>query len=238
MALIEIRNLYYKYPTSDVWTLNNVSLVIDKERVVVTGSTGSGKTTLLRVISGLAVKVYGGVIVGEVNVAGRVAYVPQNFDLYILMPTARDELTYVLASQGLTPSEVSREVRGLSEALDLDELLDRNVMKLSMGQRQRVAIASALALKPDILLLDEPFAHIDPKGASELLRILNKLGIPVMITEHKLRYLSGWIERVVLLKDGSVSYDGKLDNVTDLDPDIEWPLELLMRCGLVGINTA
>ncbi|MEM1802850.1 MAG: ABC transporter ATP-binding protein [Sulfolobales archaeon] len=172
MAFIEIKNLYYRYPTSDTWMLKGVSLRIGRERVVVTGSTGSGKTTLLRVISGLAVKVYGGDLLGEVRVEGRAVYVPQNFDLYVLMPTAREELTYILANQGLNLAEVEAEIRRLSDLLGIKEVLDQNVMKLSMGQRQRIAIASALSLKPDILLLDEPFAHIDPKGVVELTKIL------------------------------------------------------------------
>ncbi|MEM1601293.1 MAG: ABC transporter ATP-binding protein [Sulfolobales archaeon] len=231
MAFIEIKNLYYRYPTSDTWMLKGVSLRIGRERVVVTGSTGSGKTTLLRVISGLAVKVYGGDLLGEVRVEGRAVYVPQNFDLYVLMPTAREELTYILANQGLSLAEVEAEIRRLSDLLGIKEVLDQNVMKLSMGQRQRVAIASALSLKPDILLLDEPFAHIDPKGVVELTKILKNIDATVIIAEHKLRYIGDLASRLVLLKDGVIDYDGPLENIPALDPDIEWPLKLLVREG-------
>lgn len=229
MAFIEIKNLYYKYPTSDTWMLKGINLRINRERVVVTGSTGSGKTTLLRVISGLAVKIYGGDLLGEVRVDGRAVYVPQNFDLYVLMPTAREELTYILANQGLSLAEVEAEIRRLSDLLDIKDILDQNVMKLSMGQRQRVAIASALSLKPDVLLLDEPFAHIDPKGVVELTKTLASLDAAVIIAEHKLRYIGDLASRLVLLKDGAVSYDGPLENITTLDPDIEWPLKLIAR---------
>ncbi len=227
MALIDIRDLYYKYPTSDTWILNNINLKIGKERVVVTGGTGSGKTTLLRVIAGLATKVYGGELIGDVKVVGKVAYVPQDFDLYVLMPTLRDELTYVLTSQGLTPSEA--EIRRLGELLDVKDVLDCNVMKLSMGQRQRAAVVSALALRPDILLLDEPFAHIDPKGVVELLRALSNVDITIVLAEHKLRYLTNWVDRVVLMKDGSIGYDGPLTDLSKLDLDVEWPLKLVIE---------
>lgn len=227
LALIDIKNLYYKYPTSDTWILNNINLKIGKERVVITGGTGSGKTTLLRVIAGLATKIYGGELIGEVKVVGKAVYVPQDFDLYVLMPTLRDELTYILASQGVIPSEV--EIRKLSKLLGVEDVLDRNIMKLSMGQRQRAAIVSALALKPDILLLDEPFAHIDPKGVIELLKTLNDIDITIVLAEHKLRYLTNWVDRVILLRSGSVSYDGPLKNLSTLDLDVEWPLELSMK---------
>lgn len=227
LASIDIKNLYYKYPTSDTWILNNINLKVGKERVVVTGGTGSGKTTLLRVIAGLATKIYGGDLIGDVKVVGKVVYVPQDFDLYILMPTLRDELTYILASQELTSSEV--EIRRLSKLLDVEDILDRNVMKLSMGQRQRAAIVSALALRPDILLLDEPFAHIDPKGVIGLLKALNEVDITIILAEHKLRYLINWVDRVVLLRDGSVSYDGSMKNLLTSDLNVEQPLELTMK---------
>jgi len=228
LALIETINLYYRYPTSDKWILRGINLRINRERVVVAGGTGSGKTTLLRVISGLAVRVYGGSMLGEVRVEGRTAYVPQNFDLYILMPTAREELAYILASQGLSVVEVEAEIRRLSDLLGIREVLDQSIMKLSMGQRQRVAIASALSLRPDILLLDEPFAHIDPRGALELVEILAGVDATIIIAEHKLRYIGDLVDRLVLLEDGVVSYDGLIGEIPTLSPDIEWPLKLIL----------
>ncbi|MCX8186588.1 MAG: energy-coupling factor ABC transporter ATP-binding protein [Sulfolobales archaeon] len=236
MAFIEIRNLHYRYPNSEAWVLKDIRLRFENEKAVIAGSTGSGKTTLLRVMSGLITRIYGGELVGEVEVNGRVAYVPQNFDLYMLMSTARDELTYILSGRGLTLTEVEIELRRLSDALGIHDILDRNIMKLSMGERQRVAIASALALSPDILLLDEPFAHIDPKGVLNLLKILKGIDVTVIIAEHKLRYLFGWINRVVLLREGTVVYDGPLSNAPPLDQDIEWPLELIMRGDLIRVN--
>lgn len=236
MAFIEIKNLYYKYPNSESWILRDINLKFGNERTVIAGSTGSGKTTLLRVMSGLISRIYGGELLGEVRTEGKIVYVPQNFDLYILMQTARDELTYILANQGLGVTDVELEVRRISDSLGINDVLDLNVMKLSMGQRQRVAIASALALRPDILLLDEPFAHIDPKGIIELLKTLSRMDIAVIIAEHKLRYLSNWVNRVVLIKDGMVGYDGTLSDIPYLDPDIEWPLELIIRGRSIGVN--
>lgn len=228
MAFIEIKNLYYRYSNSDTWVLKDISLKFRDERVVIAGGTGSGKTTLLRVVSGLIGRVYGGELIGEVAVEGKVVYVPQNFDLYTLMQTARDELTYILATRGLTSSEVDMEIRRIADALGIYYVLDRNVMKLSMGERQRVAVASALALDPDILLIDEPFAHIDPKGISNLLKVLSGIDVMTIIAEHKLRYLLDWADRVVVLDGGVVRYDGPSSHIPPLNLDIEWPLELIM----------
>ncbi len=227
MAFIELKDVFYRYPESEDWVLRGVNLSVRCEKVVITGRTGSGKTTLLRVMSGVALKVYGGELRGEVLVEGRVAYVPQEFDLYILMPTPREELTYILSSQKLSLNDVEVRIKEISELLGIKELLDRKVVKLSMGERQRVAIASALALNPEVLILDEPFAHIDPKGAVDLVRLLNNLDINTLVlSEHKLRYLTNITDRVVVLRDGNVAYTGSLVNAPK-DPDIEWPLSML-----------
>jgi len=227
MAFIELKDVFYRYPESEDWVLRGVNLSVRCEKVVITGRTGSGKTTLLRVMSGVALKVYGGELRGEVLVEGRVAYVPQEFDLYILMPTPREELTYILSSQKLSLNDVEVRIKEISELLGIKELLDRKVVKLSMGERQRVAIASALALNPEVLILDEPFAHIDPKGAVDLVRLLNNLDINTLVlSEHKLRYLTNITDRVVVLRDGTVAYTGSLVNAPK-DPDIEWPLSML-----------
>jgi energy-coupling factor transporter ATP-binding protein EcfA2 len=227
MAFIELKEVFYRYPESEEWVLKGVNLSVGSERVVITGRTGSGKTTLLRVMSGVALKVYGGELRGEVLIEGRVAYVPQEFDLYILMPTPREELTYILSAQNLGLNDVEVRIREISELLGIKELLDRRVVKLSMGERQRVAIASAIALNPEILILDEPFAHIDPKGAVDLVRLLSNLGVSTLvISEHKLRYLANIIDRVVVLLDGTVVYSGSLEGAPK-DPDIEWPLSML-----------
>ena len=227
MAFIELKDVFYRYPESEDWVLREVNLSVRCEKVVITGRTGSGKTTLLRVMSGVALKVYGGELRGEVLVEGRVAYVPQEFDLYILMPTPREELTYILSSQKLSLNDVEVRIKEISELLGIKELLDRKVVKLSMGERQRVAIASALALNPEVLILDEPFAHIDPKGAVDLVRLLNNLDINTLVlSEHKLRYLTNITDRVVVLRDGNVAYTGSLVNAPK-DPDIEWPLSML-----------
>jgi len=227
MAFIELKDVFYRYPESEEWVLKGVNLSVGGEKIVITGRTGSGKTTLLRVMSGVALKVYGGELRGEVLVEGRVAYVPQEFDLYILMSTPREELTYILSSQKLSLNDVEVRIKEISELLGIKELLDRKVVKLSMGERQRVAIASAIALNPEVLILDEPFAHIDPKGAVDLVRLLNNLDVDTLvISEHKLRYLTNITDRVVVLQDGVVAYTGSLVNAPK-DPDIEWPLNML-----------
>ncbi|MDM7274709.1 MAG: ABC transporter ATP-binding protein [Thermoprotei archaeon] len=209
MALIELEQVYYRYPGSLEWTLKGVSLEVWGGRILVMGSTGSGKSTLLRVMAGLAPGVYGGELRGHVAVNSNVALVPQDFDLYILMNTPRLELEYVLSGRGLGLSEARREAYRIAGELGLKHLIDRDVFTLSMGERQRVAVASAIALEPEVLILDEPLAFIDGRASRELLEFMESLEVKaVVIAEHKIWRLAEWAERVIVVEDGRIAADG------------------------------
>ncbi len=209
MALIELEQVYYRYPGSLEWTLKGVSLEVWGGRILVTGSTGSGKSTLLRVMAGLAPGVHGGELRGRVALNSNVALVPQDFDLYILMNTLRLELEYVLSGRGLSLHEARREAYRIAGELGLKHLMDRDVFTLSMGERQRVAVASAIALEPEVLILDEPLAFIDGRASRELLKFIESLGVKaVVIAEHKISRLAEWAERVIVVEDGRITAEG------------------------------
>ena len=208
MEAVRLENVYYRYPSSTSWVLKDLTLDIGRGRVLIAGDTGSGKSTLLRVIAGIAVKIYGGELRGQVIVNGKPVLVPQNFDAFSLMPTPRLELEYVLENRSIPEGEINEIVQRIASTLGIDGILDKPVHNLSMGERQRIAIASALALKPDILLLDEPFAYIDPPSVSRILETASRMADTIIIAEHRIRYLIGWVDEVIVLRDGGLAFKG------------------------------
>ncbi len=209
MAFIALRNVYYKYPSSRDWAIVDVTLETKAGRILLAGNTGSGKSTLLRVISGIALKVYGGELRGSLQVDGVPVMVPQNFDAYILMPTPRSEILYVLENRGLARAEAVQLLNSIARSLGIEHVLDRSVSSLSMGERQRVAVASALALAPDILLLDEPFAYIDPQGVLEMLKSIEESSTgTIIVAEHRVHYLTGWANEIAVMDRGRLVFHG------------------------------
>ena len=204
MALVRLERVWYRYPGMEEWALRDVTLGLGEGRILVAGGTGSGKTTLLRVISG-SVEVFEGELRGRVERRARTVMVPQVHDMFILGETVLDELVYSLENAGVPPERLREEAEALAARLGLERLLDRRVTALSAGERQRLAIASALALGAEVLLLDEPLAFLDPAGARGLLRLLDRSGArAVIVAEHRLHYLEGWPDLVVEMGQGRV----------------------------------
>ncbi|MCE4603031.1 MAG: energy-coupling factor ABC transporter ATP-binding protein [Desulfurococcales archaeon] len=217
MASIVMERVYYRYRGQAGWALEDVSLSLPWGRILVAGGTGSGKTTLLRVASGAAARIYGGVVRGKITLGGKAVLVPQNFDAFILMPTPRLELIYVMENIGFSPKEIDERLQDISESLGISALLDRRVATLSAGERQRVAIASALAMSPDILMLDEPLAYVDPQTASKVLDAVASLGVKaVIVAEHRLHILRRWATHLVYMEKGRVKYTGPMRKAQDL----------------------
>ena len=236
MAFVKLRNIHYRYPGASRWILRNINLTIEKGKILITGRTGSGKTTLLRIIAGLIPEVYGGELLGRVEREGIIGFVPQNFDAFILMPRVKDELVYVLENRGLSLKEINRKVKYIAESLEINHLLDKDVSTLSMGEKQRVAIASILALEPDILILDEPLAYLDPYSAQKLIEVLEDLDLSsIIIAEHRIDQLIDFTNRIIAIKDGEIVADGEpYEALSKAPPDI--PKPTYMRYGFRSLE--
>ncbi|MEM0020875.1 MAG: ABC transporter ATP-binding protein [Fervidicoccaceae archaeon] len=205
MSIIQLNNVSFRYRGDSEWTLKSVTLEINEGKYLVVGPTGSGKTTLLRIIAGLIPKVYQGELSGEIKVSGKAVLVPQLFDLFILMPTVREELAYCYEIGNTERGKIGSEMLYLTKKLGIEHLLDREISKLSMGERQKVAIASALAIGAEIIMLDEPLAYLDPAAVHEFLSFLNTISAKVIImAEHRTKYLEGWYHKLIFLKNGTV----------------------------------
>jgi cobalt/nickel transport system ATP-binding protein len=213
---LRIAGLAFAYPDG-YQALFGVNLEIAKgERVALLGPNGAGKTTLVLHMNGL---LSGGV--GTVEVAGltvekrnfpeirrRVGVVFQDPDDQLFMPTVRDDVAFGPANMGLTGSDLAARVDEALEQVAMSEYADRPPHHLSFGQRRRVAVATVLAMHPEILVLDEPSSNLDPASRRELADILRGLDITLFMVTHDLPYALELCPRSVVLSEGVVVADG------------------------------
>jgi len=210
---------------ADFLALKKINLTIHEgEYVVITGPSGCGKTTLCRTINGLVPQFHRGYIAGNVVVddmntrdhtvaematkAGLVFQQPEN---QLVTLNVEKEIAFGPENLGVDPIKVRQRVEELIALLDLEHLRDKHPHEMSGGEQQRVAIASTLALKPKILVADEPTSNLDPKNAELILDIiadLNKRDMTVILVEHRLDLVSKDASRIVLMDEGRIVADG------------------------------
>ena len=219
---IDVEELEFRYPGTDEDVLDGADLTIEPgEFVAVVGGNGSGKTTLCKSFNGIIPHFYEGDMQGQVTVAGRdvsessvselsqhVGYVFQEFDNQLVSPTVFEEVAFAPMNYGR--EDYRERVHRTLDLLDLDGLEDRFVWELSGGQKHLVALASALSLDPDILVVDEPAAQLDPVNARETYDRLATLnedhGKTVVTIEHQTEFIAEYCDSVVLVEDGVVSW--------------------------------
>ncbi|MFE4636002.1 energy-coupling factor ABC transporter ATP-binding protein [Streptomyces sp. NPDC056773] len=218
---LEVSGLAYAYPDGHQ-ALFGVELTVGRgERVALLGPNGAGKTTLVLHLNGILT---GGV--GSVSVAGlpvekrnlaeirrRVGIVFQDPDDQLFMPTVREDVAFGPAAAGLRGAELEERVRGALEQVGMAAFADRPPHHLSFGQRRRVAVATVLAMRPEILVLDEPSSNLDPASRRELADILRSLDVTVLMVTHDLPYALELCPRAVILSEGTIVADGRTQEV-------------------------
>jgi energy-coupling factor transporter ATP-binding protein EcfA2 len=221
VALARIEGLTYAYPGSARPALEDVSLeVLPGELVCVLGSSGSGKSTLLRALAGLVPHFHGGSFAGHVEVAGRdtrrvrpsdlagsVASVFQDPEDQVVFTGVEHEVAFGLENIGVPSAEIHERALEALDRLGAAHLAGRRTHELSAGELQRVCVASALALRPGLLLLDEPTSQLDPAAAEGLLDLLTALGCAVVVSEQRPALPLERCDRVVFLERGRVVLD-------------------------------
>ena len=232
--ILRFEGVSYRYPTLDSWALQEISLAISPdESVLIAGASGSGKSTFCRASIGLIPHFHWGELVGQVWVDGldtrqhpvyrlfaHAGLVFQNPDAQLFNSTVEAELAYGLESLGLAPGEIEERLSWVKILTGLDPLMEKPPHTLSGGEKQRVALAAILALRPKLLLLDEPFTHLDPEGAEQLrtiLRMIRSQGMSFIIVEHRLHEIISDIERLIILHKGRVVADGSPRQVLTQD---------------------
>ncbi|MEM1645465.1 MAG: ABC transporter ATP-binding protein [Ignisphaera sp.] len=235
---IELDNITYFYPNSKEPVLTNVTLHVDYgEFVVIAGPSGGGKSTLCRIIAGLIPHLYGGKLSGKVYIDGldidvadvksiieRVGIVFQNPENQIVNIVVEEELVFPLENLLYTRNEIKARLEEVVKKLDISHLRNRITYELSGGEAQRVVLGSALVVKPKILLLDEPLAHLDPPAVRNLLEFLHNLnkieGKTIVVVEHRLSELLKYASRIVIL-DRRIIFDGHPREIFNKFDDID-----------------
>lgn len=221
IPVIQVECLKHVYPDQTVVSVCGLDFVVNQgERVVILGPNGSGKTTLISHILGLLKP-----IEGKVTVMGRdpvkhfaalrakVGVVFQNVDEQIIGPRVYDDIAFTLRNLNIARHEIERRVHEVAIMLNISHLLERVPHYLSGGEKKKVALAGALALMPEILILDEPFNSLDPESKKELVSLINHLnqhhGLSVLVTTHDMDLVPKIADVVYVLNKGDIVTKGK-----------------------------
>ena len=218
MPSLEIKELAFAYPDGNQ-ALYGVNLSIQKgERVALLGPNGAGKTTLVMHMNGIHPTSHGSIhVAGQLvdsknkesikQIRSKVGIVFQDPDDQLFMPTVGEDVAFGPYNMGLRETELKKVVDEALELVGMSEFKDRPPHHLSFGQRRRVAVATVLAMKPEILILDEPSSNLDPASRRELADILRSLDITIVMVTHDLPYAFELCERSVILSGGIIVAD-------------------------------
>lgn len=223
---IRVEGLHYRYPDGRV-ALDGVDLCIAQgERVAILGPNGAGKTTLMLHLNGVLTATSGTVEISGITLARktlrdirrRVGLVFQDPDDQLFMPTVAQDVAFGPANFGVTGDELAARVAAALEVVSMTEHAERSPAHLSGGQRRRAALATVLACEPEILVLDEPSANLDPVARRELAETLATLPATMLVVTHDLPYAAQLCDRAIVLDHGAVVAD---DTITAVLSDSE-----------------
>lgn len=231
--IIVAKNLGFNYSGGARPAIREIDLSIgQKEFILLTGPSGCGKTSLCRCFNGLIPNFYGGEMSGELLVGGKsvtsqltselsrkVGYVFQNPENQLFALTVEKDIAFGPENLGLARDEIRRRVDEAMAVTGTSELRDRAPYELSGGQQQRVALAGVLAMKPSVIILDEPTSFLDPRTAEDVMQaadsLRGELGLTIVVVEHRLDLVARYAERVIVMDKGKIVADGGLEEVLD-----------------------
>lgn len=230
-SMLSLRNVSFSYPSTNKSALDNICLdVWEGEFVVVTGPSGCGKSTLAAALGGHIPHVIEGNLSGEIfangvsstsadfsSLAAGASLCLQDPDSQLCTLTVREEVAFGPENLGLPEPEIIRRMQDALSAVNAHHLQDRGILELSGGEKQRVAIASMLAMQSKVLILDEPAAHLDPDSAEELFSAIETLHrerhITVIVVEHRFSRLLNIADRLIVMENGAIVMDGEPGDV-------------------------
>jgi len=244
--LVEIRDLAYTYRDGTA-ALRGISFAIGRgESVGIIGANGAGKSTLLLHLVGCLCATAGRVTISGTPVRPdtlaairrSVGLVFQNPDDQLFMPTVRDDVAFGPRNQGLPEADVAQRVREALAAVDADGLIDRPPYRLSGGEKRAASIATVLAMSPEILVLDEPTAGLDPRARRHVIGLLNRLDHTRIVASHDLDLICEVCPRVILMRHGQVAADsscqivfGQRDLLAECGLELPLSMQGCPRCG-------
>lgn len=239
--IIQFKSLTYSYPTNNQPALLDIDWSIKAGQfVLVAGPSAAGKSTLVRAINGLVPHFTGGRIKGHIEVAGQdvlesgptvmsryAGFVFQNPEAQMVLESVEEEIAFSMENAALPPAEIEQRIGEVLELLNMQQFRHRSLAQLSSGERQRVAIATSLARRPPILILDEPTSQLDPESARKIMEALadlnQRLGITIILTEHRLDRVVHYCDRFTYLEAGRIISDGPTRDVLGESPLAQQP---------------
>lgn len=243
---VEMRNVSYQYPDGNRGIRQVDMLLHHGESVGIIGANGAGKSTLLMLLLGILFPQEGEVLIGDIQVTHKtlamirqhVGLVMQQADDQLFMTTVFDDVAFGPRNEGLSEVAVATRVAEALSTVGLEHLESRAPYKLSGGEKKSASIATVLAMEPDILLMDEPTAGLDPHARRMLIHLLNRFEHTKIITSHDLDMILDTCSRVLVLNDGALVADGNPKDIfSSADQMEKWGLELplsMAKCPICG----
>lgn len=229
--LIEIKELSFIYQGAEIPALTGINFSARKgEFIGITGAAGTGKTTLSFCMNGVIPYFTEGIYTGEVLIKGRsifdltnqelsrwIGSVFQDPEAQLVSANVEEELAFGPENLSIPPDEIGKRISFALKAVGIEDLKDSTIELLSGGQKQRVAIAAVLTMLPEIIILDEPTAELDPLGTDDVFSVLRRLnqeyGITIIIIEHKVEHLAAFCNRLLIMDQGRIVFDDSPEQV-------------------------
>ena len=238
--MLEFKDVSFKYKNSKNKVLDSVNFKINKgECILLTGVSGSGKSTLIHLMNGLIPTLYEGQLEGEIlfknkdlkdiesyDISKNIGYVSQDPRGHFFTTNTTSELVFSMENYGIPLYEMKKKYSELVNLLELEKLVDKNIIYISSGERQKIAIGCSLSLEPEIIILDEPSSNLDFHMTKKLKQLIEKLktkGYTIIIAEHRMYYIQNLIDRVLVINNGKVIEK----TISDLESNNEVPLRSL-----------
>lgn len=219
--IISVSDLSFGYDSKRK-VLGNINFQLKKgESVGLVGANGVGKSTLLRILVGLNTGFQGDVMVNNIplekknlkTIRKNVGYVFQDADSQLFMSTVFDDVAFAPRNYGMSEAEVNEKTMEALKVVHIEQLKDKQIYKLSGGEKKLASIATILSTEPDVILMDEPSVALDPKNRRNLINILNQLNQAKIIASHDLNMIMDTCERTILLSDGKIIKDGNTKEI-------------------------
>lgn len=252
-SLVQIRNLSFKYDENADYALKDVTFdIYEGEWLAIVGHNGSGKSTMAKLLNGLNFPKEGSITVDDLllseetvwDIRDKIGMVFQNPDNQFVGTTVQDDVAFGLENHGIEREEMIKRVHNALESVKMEQFLDQEPHHLSGGQKQRVAIAGVLALRPNIIVLDEATSMLDPRGREEVLETIRQLKasqeMTVISITHDLEEAAK-ADRMIVMNKGKLYREGSPEDIFQLDEELislglDIPFPVKMSKMLKGLN--
>lgn len=240
--MIELKNISFSY-NKGFEVLSNINIQINKnETIGIIGANGAGKSTILKLLVGLELDYEGEIIIENlkvekknlIEIRKKIGYVFQDSDSQLFMPTIYEDVAFAPKNYGFSEKEVEARTIQALKSVGIEDLKDRQIYKLSGGQKKLASIATILSMKPDILIFDEPTVALDPKNRRKFINVLNSLKGTKIVASHDLDLIYDTCTRTMLIENGKIIQTGETkkilnDEVLLESNGLELPLSLTRR---------